>query len=114
MLRVLCPPPASIAPVFTLASALRWLGHECSNPWCATQLGALPASMWFVWSDRRCPGSPPHTVVVVDPGDGATSPVELAAHLAVINDCLRHEADCVDCAPRAITAAGIVAAPHPR
>jgi hypothetical protein len=53
-------------------------------------------------------------VVVVDPADSAMSAVELAAHLAVINDCLRHEANCVDCAPRAITAAGIVAAPQPR
>lgn len=99
MLRLVSPPRAAIEPLFTLASALRWLGHECSNSCYATQLGLLPASMWFVWADRHCPGSPLHTVIVVDPGDSGLSHDELSAHLAAIDDCLRREADCQGVCP---------------
>ncbi len=69
--------------------------------------------MWFAWPAKQCPGSPLHTVIVVDPGDSELSHDELSAHLAAIDDCLRHETNCLGCVPSAITAAAIVTAPHP-
>lgn len=49
------PPPEVLAandvpgPVFTLGSALRWLGHDCPSPHrCSRSLHAAPASIWFL------------------------------------------------------------------
>jgi hypothetical protein len=61
------PPAAPIRPVFTLGSALRWLGHDCPDRRCtAHPIDALPVSMWFLRRGHPLPTYPLQTVLVVD------------------------------------------------
>src|SRR5208283_4369509 len=44
---LLSPAPRR-APVFTLGSALHWLGQDCADRRCAGPTDILPASGWFI------------------------------------------------------------------
>jgi hypothetical protein len=54
------------APVFTLGSALRWLGHDCPARRCSQPIEALPAAMWFVRRGHLLPAYPLEALLVVD------------------------------------------------
>jgi len=53
----------SPAPAFTVATALDWLGHQCTSR-CSSSLDDLPAAIWFV--RRRSRAKRRQTIVVVD------------------------------------------------
>jgi hypothetical protein len=55
------------APVFTLGSALRWLGYDCPDRCCSEKIGDLDASAWFMLRGSHFPTSPPGTLVLVNP-----------------------------------------------
>jgi hypothetical protein len=59
-------PPVPTAPVFTLGSALRWLGHDCPDHRWSQSIDALPASMWFLRRGHPLPTHPLEAVLVVD------------------------------------------------
>jgi hypothetical protein len=52
------------SPVFTLGSALRWLGHDCPDHQCWEPVGTLTASVWFL---RRGPHFPTYPLILLDP-----------------------------------------------
>ncbi|WP_424752773.1 hypothetical protein [Mycobacterium sp.] len=54
------------APVFTLGSALRWLGHDCPDRRCSQPIDASPTSMWFLRRGHPLPTYPLQAVLVVD------------------------------------------------
>ena len=53
------------APAFTVASALRWLGHECPSR-CAAWAGDLHATVWFIRRRETVWPTPHGTLVIVD------------------------------------------------
>jgi hypothetical protein len=59
-------PTVPTAPVFTLGSALRWLGHDCPDRRCSQPIEALPAFMWFARHGHLLPAYPLETLLVVD------------------------------------------------
>src|ERR1700730_4880342 len=59
-------PTVPAAPVFTLGSALRWLGHDCPARHCSQPIEALPAAMWFVRRGHLLPAYPLEALLVVD------------------------------------------------
>lgn len=56
------------SPVFTLGSALRWLGHDCPDH-CSETVDDLTASVWFLRRGRHFVGQSPETLVLLDPTD---------------------------------------------
>jgi hypothetical protein len=76
-------PPAS---VFTLSSALRWLGHDCPEHRCCEAIAALNASVWFIRRGPQFRPSPMETLVLLD----LTETGEPAAHI----DRIIHEVNC--------------------
>jgi hypothetical protein len=56
------------APVFTLGSALRWLGHDCPDH-CSATIDGLSASVWFLRRGLQFLVQPAETLVLLDPTD---------------------------------------------
>src|ERR1700675_4139320 len=84
--------PASPAPVFTLCSALRWLGHDCPEHRCCEPIAALSASVWFI---RRAPQfrpSPMETLVLLDLTETGETPAHIDRIIHEVNCCTRGEA----------------------
>jgi len=52
--------------LFTVGSALRWLGHDCPDRQCWQPIDALRASVWFLLTGQRSYAFPPKTRVLVD------------------------------------------------
>ena len=52
MINILSPPVEGVfappEPVFTLGSALLWLGHDCLARCCSGPIEAMTASVWFL------------------------------------------------------------------
>ncbi|BBY03260.1 hypothetical protein [Mycobacterium seoulense] len=91
-------PPVTHSPtvptprVFTLGSALRWLGHGCPDRRCSQPIDALPASMWF----RRhghpyFPTYPLETLLVVDLAETGEPLVHIDRLIDEVNRCTRGE-----------------------
>lgn len=81
-------PHRILGPAFTLASALRWLGHECVQR-CSSSLDDLPATIWF--PHPRNVGTPRGVIVLVDPTDRLESVAQLPRLIRDINFCTRTE-----------------------
>jgi hypothetical protein len=90
-------------PVFTLGSALRWLGHDCPDHCCCwAPIDTLKASVWFLRRGPQCRLLPPQTRVLVDAieiGDAAASIRRL---IFEINGCTRRDAIEVRYRPRCV------------
>lgn len=78
--------------MFTLGSALRWLGHECvGRRRCSRSLDAEPVSVWFVLDEGPNPLVAYEARVVVDGPTGVTAG-QLNRIITEINDCTQSEA----------------------
>jgi anti-anti-sigma factor len=80
-------------PVFSLGSALRWLGHDCpGHRCCRAPIDAMDASVWFI---RREPGFvmfPHETHVLVDPGETGEALTSIHRLIYQVNRCTHGEA----------------------
>ncbi len=77
------------APLFTLGSALGWLGHQCAHS-CSTSIANFNADIWFTrMSQRPLWPTPKGTVVVVDEPVGSADDAEVAALVAAVDACTR-------------------------
>src|SRR5689334_18684128 len=76
------------APEFTLATALRWLGHHCAQH-CSSRLSDLPAVIWFV--RRRSHARSRGTILVVDPTTSREPVARTHRLIRDINRCTRGE-----------------------
>jgi hypothetical protein len=85
---VVVVPHRTLRPAFTLASALRWLGHECVQR-CSSSLDDLPATIWF--PHPRNVGTTRGAIVLVDPTDRRASVARLPRLISDINFCTRTE-----------------------
>ena len=84
-------PVMDVAPMFTLGSALRWLGHACPGPSCSGPLHGLPASIWFLLNDCLDRPFGQETRVLVDlPTDATVG--QLVRVIIQINGCIRGDA----------------------
>lgn len=85
-------PARSVHPVFTVGSALRWLGHDCPGRRCWQPIDTLSASVWFLLRGQQLYAFPPKTRVLVSlPATGA----DLSwAHQVIsdVNWCARRDA----------------------
>jgi hypothetical protein len=80
------------APVFTLGSALRWLGHHCPDHRCSQPIDALPASMWFLRRGHPYfPTYPLETLLVVDPTQTGQPLARVHRFIDEVNRCTRSE-----------------------
>lgn len=89
---ILEPPPARMtrAYAFTLATALVWIGHDCTGG-CPVQAKELPAAVWFVDDSAAAGGESNDTLVVVRFGATPTphSATRHSTLLRQVNDCVR-------------------------
>lgn len=89
------------APVFTLGSSLRWLGHDCPDDRCfRVPINTLGASVWFL---RRGPQSrpfPAETRVLIDAIDIGDTVTAIRRMIYHINGCTRRDAIEVRYKPR--------------
>lgn len=77
------------APLFTLGSALGWLGHQCAQS-CSTSIANFNADIWFTrLSQRPLWPTPQGTVVVVDEPVGSADDAEVAALVSAVDACTR-------------------------
>jgi len=61
-------PVVLTSPVFTLGSALRWLGHDCpDHHYCWEPVGTLTAFVWFLRRGPRFAAYPLETLILLDP-----------------------------------------------
>ncbi len=79
-------PTLPTAPVFTLGSALRWLGHDCR---CSRPIDALPAYMWFLRRGHLLPTYPLQAVLVVDPAETREPLARIRRLIDEVNRCTR-------------------------
>lgn len=80
------------APVFTLGTALRWLGHDCRNRCCSATIGDLDASVWFILRGSHFPTSPSGTLVLVNPMETGKSLARVRRLIYEVNKCTWDEA----------------------
>lgn len=78
--------PAADTQAFTLARALRWLGHSCPDCCRPATEDILHAPTWLI---RRGIGPPTVTLVVIDLTDTTFPPDERRQQLQAINQCTR-------------------------
>jgi hypothetical protein len=82
--------PVSLAappkPLFTLGTALRWLGHDRPDHRCCELIAAVPASVWFIRRGPLFGSAPMETLVLLDL-------TETGEPLARIDEII-HEVDC--------------------
>ena len=79
------------APVFTLGSALRWLGHDCPDRRCSQPIEALPASMWFARRRHLLPAPPWEALLVVDLTEIGEPLARIHRLIDQVNRCTRGE-----------------------
>jgi hypothetical protein len=85
-------PTVPTAPIFTLGSALRWLGHDCPDRRCSQPIDALPASMWFLRHGHPYfPTYPLETVLVVDLTETGEPLARIHRLIDEVNRCTRGE-----------------------
>ena len=85
------PPTVPTAPVFTLGSALRWLGHDCPDRRCSQPIEALPASMWFARRGHLLPAYPLEALLVVDLTETGKPLARIRRLIDEVNRCTRGE-----------------------
>jgi hypothetical protein len=84
-------PPAR-PPLFTLGSALRWLGYDDQCRHCPQPIDALPASVWFLRrGGQQLPHFPLETLLIVEHTDTAAPAPFIRAMLEDINRCTGHD-----------------------
>lgn len=79
------------APIFTVGSALRWLGHDCPARRCSEGIDALDASVWFVRHGQRFLTSSPETLVLVDPAVTGAALADLHRVIDAVDGCTRSD-----------------------
>ncbi|MCP9271661.1 hypothetical protein [Mycolicibacterium arenosum] len=89
-------PPAQLSvarrsSIFTLGSALRWLGHECVEPHCSEPFDDMAASIWFLRRGAEF-GAPPDTLILVDTRSASFSSAGVRRVLYQVNCCTLDEA----------------------
>lgn len=77
--------------IFTLGSALRWLGHECVEPHCSEPFDSMAASIWFLRRGAEF-RAPPDTLILVDTRSSGFSAAALRQVLYQVNCCTLDEA----------------------
>jgi hypothetical protein len=87
-------PAARPAPVFTLGSALRWLGHDCvcTDRRCWEPVDTLTASMLFLRRGQRFVAFPLETLVLVDLAETGEPLERLRRLIHDVNWCTREQA----------------------
>jgi hypothetical protein len=81
--------PAPPTPVFTLRSALRWLGHDCPEHRCCEPIAALTASVWFIRRGPQFRPSPMETLVLLDLTETDEPPAHIDRIIHEVNCCTR-------------------------
>jgi hypothetical protein len=94
------PPP----PVFTLGSALRWLGHNCPHHCCSEPIDTLDASVWFLRRGQQFPTFPLQTLVLVDPPTTGNPLAGIHQMIYQVDCCTRGDAIQVRHRPRTLRA----------
>lgn len=80
-------------PLFTLESALRWLGHDCPGyRCCCAPIESMQASVWFIRHGLPFPTFPFQTRVLVDPSETGGALAHLSLMIDQVNWCTRHDA----------------------
>ncbi len=77
-------------PVFTLASALHWLGHDCPDH-CPGTIGGLTASVWFLRRGPQFLASPPETLILLDPTETGKALADVRRAIYRVDSCTRGE-----------------------
>jgi hypothetical protein len=85
-------PAPLLTPVFTLGSALRWLGHECPDRRCSEPIDTLTASVWFIQRGERFRTSPLETLVLVDPAETGIALSNVRRMIDQVHWCTRGDA----------------------
>ncbi|MEO6793732.1 MAG: hypothetical protein ABI253_06015 [Mycobacterium sp.] len=78
---------ARLAPVFTLGSALRWLGHDCSQCLGCGPIDGLAASVWFIRRGSQFLPSLLEPLVVVDLTETGEFLTPIAQIIREVNCC---------------------------
>jgi hypothetical protein len=86
------PAPSPPTPVFTLGSALRWLGHDCPEHRCCEPIAALDASVWFIRRGPQFRPSPVETLVLLDLTETDEPPAHIDQIIHEVNCCTHGEA----------------------
>jgi hypothetical protein len=89
-------PTHPAAPAFTLGSALRWLGHDCTNH-CSDAIDGLTASVWFLRRGPHLLVLPLETLVLLDPTDTGKALAHVRRMIYEVDCCTRDEAIHVRC-----------------
>ena len=78
-------------PLFTLRSALRWLGYDDLSRHCPPPIDALPASVWFLRrGDQQIPHFPLDTLLSVEHPDTGGPASFIRQVVEDINRCTGH------------------------
>lgn len=89
------------APVFTLGSALRWLGHDCPDGRCfCAPIDTLRASVWFLRHGPQCRPFPAETRVLIDAIDIGDTVTAIRRMIYQVNGCTHRDAIEVRYQPR--------------
>jgi hypothetical protein len=83
----IAPRRATRASVFTVATALAWLGHDCDGL-CPALAICSPAELWFVPHPSSRHPSRQQSLIVVDVGDDSARAAEVRALLCEVNRCI--------------------------
>ncbi len=83
---VTAPQSPSPAVAFTLATALAWIGHDCTGG-CPPLAMHIPASVWFVPRSSDAHQSWASTLVVVELGETDPAAAQIRPLLRDVNRC---------------------------
>lgn len=82
------PQPPSL---FSLGSALRWLGHDCPDPHCWSLADTAPAAVWFLRHGSLF-RTPLDTMILVDFDDVSLTAAQCDQLLERVNGCVDTDA----------------------
>ncbi len=107
----LLAPNGRLAPVFTLGSALRWLGHDCSHCLGCGPIDALAASVWFLQRGPQFRPSLAEPLILIETGEFRARIAQITFEVAC---CSRGEGIRVHARPsmRASAARALEGGPH--
>ena len=81
------PQRSTRASVFTVATALAWLGHDCDGL-CPAAAICSPADLWFVPHPSPRHPTRHRSLIVVDVGDDPARAADIRALLREVNRCI--------------------------
>ena len=87
----LLAPHTRLAPIFTLGSALRWLGHDCSQCLGCGPIDALAASVWFIWRASQFRPSLLEPLILLDLSETGEFLAPIAQIIHEMDCCTRSE-----------------------